>query len=142
MKLLKTILSVLILFSLSLSSCGDADSGGCDPDIICYTQRPTALFAKLQLTVDPSLDSVVVKYYKGNHDDEDNELLMNFITNQDVEYIESPVGYNYSAVAAYYFPDKTVKVYDGHRIRARSFTNCETTCWDWDDIEFELELKE
>lgn len=127
-----------IFLNLLFSACGNDGGGGCDPDKICYTEKPTVLFADLKLSTRADIDSLRVNYYRGNVDDGD--LLISFLTEVSNEYIESPVGNNYSAEAIYYLNDKTIIVVDGHRISARSFTNCEETCWNWDYIEFDMEL--
>lgn len=138
MRNLSWILPSLIIMFISNSCGGDGIGNSCDPDKICYTEKPTVLYADLKLSSRSNIDSIKVNYYRGNVDD--GELLITFFTEASNEYIESPVGHNYSAEAIYYLKDKTIIVVDGHRIRASSFTNCDDTCWNWDDIEFEMEL--
>jgi hypothetical protein len=85
---------------------------------------------------------VEVTLYEGYIDDEDREELLTFTTNASIETIAVPIDKRYSATAKYVFADRTLIVVFGDRVRARSFTNCEITCWDWDDIPFDLRIKD
>jgi hypothetical protein len=141
MSKIKFIISSLI-FTVIITSCGQT-SNGCDENVICYTQRPTELIIDMDLSQPSGLvEPIEVKLYEGYFDDEDKIELLSFTTSAAQELITVPVDNRYSASAKYVFEDRTVIAVTGDRINAESFRNCELTCWNWDDIPFDLRLKD
>lgn len=135
-------IGILLVFLFLNSSCGETNNG-CDENLICYTQKPTELIIDMAISQPSGLiEPIEVKLFEGYFDDEDKVELITFTTNAPQELISVPVDNRYSATAKYVFDDRTIITVAGDRINARSFRNCELTCWDWDDIPFDLRLKE
>jgi hypothetical protein len=131
-----------ILFGFLVIACGKSNTG-CNESLVCYTDKPTELIIDMSLSQPSGLtEQVEVILYEGYIDDEEREVVLSFETSKSQELIAVPVDKRYSATAKYVFEDRTIIAIYGERINARSFTNCEMTCWDWDDIPFDLRLKE
>lgn len=128
----------LIMLIALFISCGK-HSGGCDETAICYTEKPDSLNIELQLSPLSSTDTIEVSFYKGNIDD--GEVYLTFLTSNEKEYFHMPVGENYAAKAKYSRENESIIAVDGDRLRARSYTNCDTKCYDWDDVIFDLTLE-
>lgn len=133
---------LLFIFSFGLliiSSCGKHNDG-CDEDKVCYTLKPDSLYIELQLSPPPNNEFVEVEFYIGNVDD--GELFLSFTTSNSLEYFHMPVGEEYSAKAYYNEGEKTTVVVEGKELKSESFENCEITCYVWDDLIFDLTLKD
>lgn len=126
---------VLLLFI----SCSKK-AGGCDEEAICYTEKPDSLYIELQLSPSSPTDTLEVRFYIGNIDD--GELYLTFTTTNEKEYFHMPVGQKYAAKATYNRENQSITTVDGDNISADSYTNCDIKCYDWDDVIFDLTLKE
>lgn len=134
--------SFILFLVFIITACGKTNSG-CQENLICYSQRPTELIIDMNLSQPSGLiEPVEVRLFEGYFDDEEKLELISFTTNATQELVAVPVDKRYSASAKYVFEDRTIIAVIGDRINARSFTNCELKCWDWDDIPFDLRLKE
>lgn len=136
---MKYAIVLFIVFSGLLISC-DKTSNSCDEDTVCYTAKPDSLYIELQLSNSPSDEPVQVNFYIGNSDD--GELYYSFETNNTTEYFLMPVNQKYSAEAVYQYADITTIAVDGDRLEADYFMNCDQKCYKWDDLVFDLKLKD
>jgi hypothetical protein len=131
-------LTVLFLVGL-IVACSKFPSNSCDVNKPCYTQAPDSLFVELQLTPQSEQDTIFVSFYEGNVDD--GELLTTFTTSFDREYFYVPVRKRFSASARYKRGDNFYTAVDGQYISVKSSTNCEQTCYNWDERVLDLKLK-
>lgn len=136
-KLIKYTLLSIGFLSLT-TACNKGKNDICDPDQICYTQKPTELYIKLEISTNPTSAPIEVSLYEGNMDD--GELYETFFTNNSEEYYLMPVGRRYTATAKYLSGSDTIVVIDSEKLKAYSYENCEETCYDYDD-EIVLDLK-
>lgn len=136
-KLIKYTLLSIGFMSL-VTSCNKGKSDICDPDQICYTQKPDELYIKLEISTSQGSAPIEVSLYEGNMDD--GELYETFFTNESAEYYLMPVGRRYTATAKYVSNGDTIVVIDSDKLKAYSYENCEETCYDYDD-EIVLDLK-
>lgn len=132
---------IILIFLLAafFISCGK-HSGGCDETAVCYTDKPDSLFIELQLSPTSTSDTVEVSFYIGDIDD--GELYLTFLTTNEKEYFHMAVGESYAAKAKYNRANQSITAVDGDRLRAQSYRNCDVKCYDWDDVIFDLTLKE
>lgn len=126
------------LLLLLVVSCNKWDSDDCDPDLICYTQRPDSLYIELQLSPINFDDTIEVNFYEGNIDDADP--VYSFITTAEKEYFHVPVRERFSATARYKRGESHYTTVDGLFISVDSYTNCDQQCYNWDDKVFDLKL--
>lgn len=129
------ILSVLVVGVLS---CGKFPSNSCDMSKECYTLAPDSLIVELQLSPNSLTDTMIVQFYEGNVDD--GELLLEFETTEDREYFYVPVRNRFSAAARYKRGSNFYTAIDGKYISVTSSTNCEMTCFNWDNQILDLQL--
>ena|SRR5690554_5903623 len=120
-------LFLTFLFLLG-TACNKKDDDYCEPDEICYTQKPDSLYVKLELSNNPSSTPREVSFYKGHLDD--GELLEKFNTSFDTEYLLMPVGERYTATAKYLKDSDTILVIDSEKLKSESYKNCDETCYD------------
>ncbi|PWH81875.1 hypothetical protein [Brumimicrobium oceani] len=133
--------SLILLFFITLNtSCGKSNNDICDPDQICYTQKPDELYIKVELSNNPNSEAIEVKLYKGYIDD--GELYDTFFTTENTVYYLMPEGERYSVTAKYKDGNDYILVVDSEKLRSESYENCEETCYDWDEeIVLDLKLK-
>lgn len=137
MKYIYTLLLACSLFSLSCERLSDE----CDPSVVCITDRPDSMFVELQLSPPEAGDNVIVRFYQDNVDDE--QLLLEFYTTFQEEYVFVDEGQRYSAEAVYIRGQDTITAVDGDVVEADDFYNCEQRCYEWDeDFVFDLRLNE
>lgn len=136
---MKYFIIFLFVASGGLMSCKKT-SNACDEDKVCYTQKPDSLYIELQLSQSPSNEPVEVNFYIGNSDD--GELYYSFETNNTTEYFLMSVGKSYSAEAVYQYGEITTVAVDGDLLEADYFMNCDIECYEWDDLVFDLKLKD
>ena len=134
-------LSLMALFLITLStSCGKSKNDICDPDQICYTQKPDELYIKVELSNNPNSEAIELSLYKGYLDD--GELYDIFSTTESTIYYLMPVGERYTVTAKYKDGNNYIMVVDSEKLSSVSYENCEETCYDWDEeIVLDLKLK-
>lgn len=109
----------------------------CDDSVVCYTQQPDSLYVKLKLSSNADSLPVEISFYKGYFDD--GEKIDHFFTyNKEIYYL-LPVQEHYAATAKYLDGQDTVVVIDGDKLGDGSYTNCDQSCYDWND-EMTLDL--
>ncbi|MDX1653424.1 MAG: hypothetical protein R3277_13080 [Brumimicrobium sp.] len=129
----------LFSFGVVLLAC-KKNSDDCDPNMICYTEKPDSLYIELRLSPNPSGDPIEVRFFIGNVND--GELYHTFFTNSDREYFHMPVGQKYAAEARYKENGNTIVAVDGDRLEAEYKMNCDLKCYEWnEDLVLDLELK-
>lgn len=133
-------IAFLFVSILILASCSKGKNDICDPDEICYTDKPDELYVKLEFSNSPNSDPIEVSFYEGYLDDGD--LYETFTTTNSSEYYIMPVGKRYTASAKYMDGEDAILVIDSDKLSAISYENCEETCYDWEDeIVLDLKLK-
>lgn len=134
----KIVLACVALLTMALITSCDKDKDICDENKVCYTDQPDSLYVKLKLPDDLGSDSVEISFYKGYFDT--GEKIDQFYTSQKEIYYLMPVNERYSASARYIDGNDTIAVIDGDKLEDGSYTNCDKSCYDWDD-EMELDLR-
>src|SRR5690554_4227068 len=106
----------VVCFSLIAYSCSKSKNDICDPNEICYTEKPDELYVKLELSNSPNSEPVEVKFYKGYMDD--GELYETFTTTNSSEYYLMPVNKRYTASAKYMDGEDAILVIDSDKLSA------------------------
>lgn len=120
------VLSVFVMLSCS------KEKNICDEDKVCYTEGPDSLYVKLSLSDNPQKNTLKeVSFYKGYFDD--GKLIDHFYTQEKEIYYLLPIDSRYTASAKYVDGKDTVLVIDGGKLGDGSYTNCEESCYDWNE---------
>ncbi len=136
MNWIKHCIIVLLSFIILTSCTSDEDS--CDPNLICTTVSIDSNWVNLSIT--EQLSGVPIVLYNGN-------LENNLIVLRDTLYSDShdyylPTGIRYTAEAYYRSGPNIIIAVDSKKLTTESFTNCDDTCYESDEITLDLVLIE
>ncbi|MDC3336268.1 hypothetical protein OAW23_00215 [Flavobacteriales bacterium] len=129
---------ILALLSfITITSC-NSDGDSCNPDLICTTVSIDSNWVNLSIT--EQLSGVPIALYNGNLED-------NLIVLRDTLYGDSydyylPTGIRYTAEAYYRSGPNIIIAVDSKKLTTESFTNCDDTCYESDEITLDLVLIE
>lgn len=102
------------------------------------TDEPFVASAKFSFTINDKVKNVPFIIYEGNV--EDGKAIF-----YDTAKGETEVNYylnfgEYSIKAKYEINGKTTYVIDGGKMEKWSYTICDSICWDWDNLQLDLQL--
>lgn len=128
---------IVLLSFISAASC-TPDENSCDPNLICTTVSIDSNWVNLSIT--EQLLGVPIALYNGNLED-------NLIVLRDTLYGDSydyylPTGIRYTAEAYYRSGPNIIIAVDSKKLTTESFTNCDDTCYESDEITLDLVLIE
>jgi len=136
-KYIKCILIILVLF---LCSCKDQYKDCTDSDYAsCHTTQPTVGELKVELTINTENPAVPIYIYKGKI--EEGSLQVLDTAKSSVFKINLPVNEYYSVAAKYKSGGKIVFAVDGDKIKRKSSTMCDSTCWTVVNAKVNVKLK-
>jgi hypothetical protein len=132
-------LIILLCLPLVFSDCKGKDENCTDNDYAnCDTTRPRAGSAEVSITHNFHHKEVEVSLYDGNF--EDGRLIWKKTYSRGVMSEILDVETSYSFTATYYAGNDTLLVIDGGKVRVKSYSMCELTCYEARKLRIDLTL--
>ena len=133
--------SSYFILCIFLFSCvnyfADSDDEDCDDTSSCQLEKPKMGTLDITLTINSENQSVLVKIFNGNY--ENNDLVESF-TAIGTEYsVDLEIG-DYSVTALYKQGVDSILAVDGDEIEISSEVKCNNTCWEVSNAEVDLTL--
>ena len=145
MKFKNSILFFFVSLTLFILSCSDWTNGSTDdecedPDYSdCNTTEPISAPLKISLTINDENPKPEIIVYYGDYED---QIIADTLL-PDSENFESmqSIGEEYSLALKYVHEGDTIVAIDGTKLKKKSKTNCDSTCWTVSGGEIDLRLK-
>lgn len=128
----------VVLFVLILASACENNQDNCDPNLICTVNPIDSNWVNLSITKQGS--GVPVTIYNGNL--ENNLIVLrDTLYDSSIDYFLS-TGITYTAEAYYHSGPNIIIAVDSKKLKTKTFTNCDDTCYESDEITLDLVLIE
>jgi hypothetical protein len=129
-----------------LISCNEKVFTGSVDCAACYQEKPVSYYFYVYLTFNDSISEIPLILFRGKMEDGDTVCVDTAWAGKGNEYmyaVDADVDKEYSMLAVYRFPNKTIYAVNELKMKAKLITDvCDQSCWIIDNNSINLEIRQ